>query len=132
MTRDPSDWMWQKATDLLEQADRLHSRLSTARRGRPVWEPPADIFESETTLTIVVALPGVEPDAVQVLLDRGSLVVQGERRLPQRCRAGGEVRRLEIPYGRFERHLPLPPGRFELVRNEIVHGCLFLELAKLF
>lgn len=129
MTRDPNDWMWRKATDLLERADRAQ-RSVAARPAPAVWEPEADLFESAHCLTIVVALPGVEE--CQVLVEGQSLIVRGERRLPQRCRAGGEVRRLEIPYGRFERVLPLPPGRFELTRNELERGCLFLELTKLF
>ena len=92
----------------------------------------ADLFESTHCLTIVVALPGVEAQDLQVLLEGQDLIVRGERRLPQRCRVGGEVRRLEIPFGRFERVLPLPHGRFELTRNELDLGCLFLELKKLF
>lgn len=131
MGHDPRDWMWRKASDLMERADRMH-RVSLRPSARnAVWAPPADLFESERSLLIVVALPGVDPARVEVVLERGDVVVRGERRLPRRCTAESEVRRLEIPYGRFERVLPLPPGRYELVRNEVEQGCLFLELGKL-
>lgn len=132
MGHDPRDWMWKKASDLMERADRMHRRVSLKPSARnAVWAPPADLFESERSLLIVVALPGVDPAGVEVVLERGDVVVRGERRLPRRCTAQTEVRRLEIPYGRFERVLPLPPGHYELVRNEVEQGCLFLELGKL-
>jgi HSP20 family molecular chaperone IbpA len=132
MGHDPRDWMWKKASDLLERADRMHRRVSIQPSGRcAVWQPPADLFESEHSLLIVVALPGVDPERVEVVIERGELVVRGERRLPARCTTHSEVRRLEIPYGRFERALPLPPGHYEIVRNEVENGCLFLELGKL-
>ena len=38
------------------------------------------------------------------------------------------IRRLEIPYGRFERHIELPIGRFEIDRRELTDGCLLLTL----
>jgi hypothetical protein len=41
------------------------------------------------------------------------------------------IHRLEIPHGLFERHIPLPAGRFELGRRELANGCLVLSLRKL-
>ena len=41
------------------------------------------------------------------------------------------IHRLELPYGRFERRIELPPGRFDVVRRELVDGCLTLGLRKL-
>ena len=59
----------------------------------------------------------------------GELVIRGERRLPQRP-AGTQLRRLEIPYGRFERRLALGPGPWELVGRNLADGCLQLLLAR--
>ena len=39
-----------------------------ARRG-PTWEPPIDIFETDQQLGIVIALPGVEPQQIEVRFD---------------------------------------------------------------
>ena len=98
--------MWARAVELLEQSDRLHRQFfhlgrSTARG--PSWEPPVDLFESDRDLTIIVALPGVSPAQVEVVVDGGVLYVIGERPLP--VAAGAVIRRLEIPYGRFERRI---------------------------
>ena len=41
------------------------------------------------------------------------------------------IHRLEIPYGRFERTIDLPAGRYDLVQREFADGCLLLELRRL-
>jgi HSP20 family molecular chaperone IbpA len=76
----------------------------------------------------VVALPGVPPDAVKVVIDGGTISVQGHRPIPAPTSAA--VLRLEIPYGRFERRIDLRPGMYEIVRRELTDGCLFLTLKK--
>ena len=132
-SRNPTTWMWDQAYDLLQEAERLHRqffRLSASAHACPVWEPPADVYEDEDELVAVVALPGVRADRVQVTLEGDALVVRAESRIPRPARAG-EVRQLEIPYGRFERMIKLPAGRLELVAHDLVDGCLVLRLRKL-
>lgn len=130
--RNPTTWMWQEAIDLLDEAERLHRqffRLSGAQ-ARPVWEPPVDVFEDEDEFVVIVALPGVAPERVQVTLEAGELVIRAERAMP--CpHYGGEIHRLEIPYGYFERRIPLPPATLQASAREHVNGCLVLRLRKL-
>jgi HSP20 family protein len=131
--REPGAWMWAEACELLERAERLNRQFFQPRPAearRPAWEPPVDVLETEGELWILVALPGVGPDRVEVLVADGTLVVAGERPMPGRSRAG-VIRRLEIPYGRFERRIELPEGRFDVVRRELADGCLVLGLRKL-
>jgi HSP20 family molecular chaperone IbpA len=130
---DPGDWMLAEACDLLEQADRLHRRffrLDTSRPTRAAWEPPVDMYENEREVVIVVAMPGVATERVEVVTDDGALIVRGERPLPFVGRPLA-VRRLEIPYGAFERRIPLPTGRFDAAAPELTHGCLFLRLRRI-
>jgi HSP20 family protein len=132
-SRNPTTWMWDQAYDLLQEAERLHRqffRLSASGHECPVWEPPADVYEDDDELVAVVALPGVPADRVQVTLEGGSLVVRAESRATRAARAGA-IRRLEIPYGRFERAIALPAGRLEAVSRELIDGCLVLRLRKL-
>lgn len=132
-SRNPTTWMWEQAYDLLQEAERMHRqffRLSASAQPCPAWEPPADVYEDENELVAVVALPGVPPDRIQVTLEGDTLVVRAESRIPRPPRAGG-IRRLEIPYGRFERAIQLPPGRLEAVGRDLVDGCLVLRLRKL-
>jgi HSP20 family protein len=131
--RDPRTWMWLQACELLARADRLHRQffqLGASHAPRPIWEPPADIFESEHEIVILVALPGVADDQLEVTFDSRMLIVAGERRLPLEAR-GAKIQRLEIPYGRFERRVRLPAARLEVTRRELVNGCLALSLRKL-
>ena len=107
------------AIDALERAERLHRqffRLAGQPSRTPVWEPPIEVFEHDGQLAIVVALPGVRPDQVNLTLEGGTLIVVAERNLPQGF-AVGAVHCMEIPYGRFERHIRLPAGHFRLARR---------------
>ena len=82
---DPGDWMWAEACDLLDQADRLHRRffrLDTSRPSRASWEPPIDMYETEREIVVVVAMPGVAADRVEVITDDDALIIRGERPLP--------------------------------------------------
>jgi len=130
---DPGDWMWAEACDLLDQAERLHRRffrLDTSRTALPAWEPPIDMYENEREVVVVVAMPGVAADRVAVLTEKGALVVRGERPLPFAGRPL-TVRHLEIPYGAFERRIPLPAGRFDAGTPELSQGFLILRLRRL-
>jgi HSP20 family protein len=130
---DVDAWMWAEACALLGEADRLQRqffRLATLERTPPAWEPPVDVFEDERELVVVVAMPGVPSDRVEVRNEQHVLVVRGTRSLPidgSRQR----VRRLEIPYGAFERRIALPPGRLEIETPELVQGCLVIRIRKL-
>ena len=132
-SRDPKIWMWAEACELLEEAERLHRQFFVPARGPakgPTWEPPVDVLETDQELSILVALPGVAPDQVKVVIDGATLIVIGMRPMPGQSRST-MIRRLEIPYGRFERHIELPVGRFEIDRRELTDGCLLLTLRKL-
>jgi HSP20 family molecular chaperone IbpA len=123
--------MWRQAIDLLEQAERMHRqffRLTAAERTRPTWEPPVDVFEDEDEIVIVVALPGVPAERVEVSYEPGVLVVRAERRLPfsDAC----AVRHLEIPYGYFERRIPLSEVDLASGMRQLRDGCLTLRLRK--
>jgi HSP20 family molecular chaperone IbpA len=124
--------MWEQALDLWERADRLHRQffqLTSTQARRPNWEPPVDIYETERELSIIVALPGVAPDQLEVVIDAATLLVLGERPMPVTSR-DAVIHRLEIPYGRFERRIELPPGSYRIGQRMLVDGCLTLILHK--
>ncbi len=124
--------MWTEACAWVDQAGALQRtffRPSVDQTARPSWEPPADIFESATEMLITVAVPGVTADRLDVVAEASGLAVVGERRLPDPG-AMPSIRRLEIPYGRFERRFDLPMERLELVQRTLADGCLTLRLRK--
>jgi HSP20 family molecular chaperone IbpA len=126
--------MWAQACDFIEQAERMHRQFfrlaASARSQAAVWEPPADVLEDEDEVVIVVALPGVVAENVELRSEPGALVVRAERPLPLARGSRHRVRQLEIPYGSFERRIPLPWPRLEAVSRELTHGCLILRLRK--
>jgi HSP20 family protein len=124
--------MWSEACDMLARAERLHRELFAPARSvarRPVWEPPADVLETEREVLVMMALPGVDPDEVEALIDSADLVVSGVRALPVPFQTA-VIHRLELPQGRFERRIRLPAGRYSSVRRASTHGCLLITLQK--
>jgi len=126
------NWMWSEACEMLARAERLHRELfrPTGLAARvPAWEPPVDILETEREVIVLVALPGVNPDQVEAAVDGTDLVVSGTRVLPAEL-SSAVIHRLELPQGRFERRLRLPPGRYNGVSRSAADGCLVITLNK--
>jgi HSP20 family molecular chaperone IbpA len=121
--------MWAEALDLLQGGEQLRRRFVTveSRQSLPCWEPSVDLYENGDELRLLVALPGVKSRQVEVRLDDQGLLVHGERPIPSACQQAA-IHRLEIPYGRFERRIALPPGRYRLHQQFIEDGCLVLVL----
>jgi HSP20 family protein len=129
--RDREDWMWSEACEMLARAERLRTQFFVLRQRQrvPVWEPPADVLETDREVVVLLALPGVDPDRVQAFIEDGALVVAGDRVLQPELGAA-LIHRMELPQGRFERRLPLPPGRYADVLRQSANGCLVVRLRK--
>ena len=132
MTREPRQWMWANALDMLARAEQLHQQMFQLRPSqlpRPAWEPPVDVLETEREVLIIAALPGVSENEVELVIDNGCLQIAGTRTLPPELMTAS-IHRLELPQGRFERRVPLPPGRYDQVRRQSLNGCLVISLRK--
>lgn len=131
---DVISWMWPEACAALARAERLHRQFFhvrvTATR-LPVWEPPVDVLETRGHVLVLAALPGVDPETVELAIEHEALVITGERTLPEQLR-GAYIHRMELPQGRFERKVGLPPGRYGEVHCGSADGCLIITLSKLF
>jgi HSP20 family molecular chaperone IbpA len=124
--------MWGEALSLLEQADRLHRQFFrvAGAESTHAWEPPVDVVESADRLDVHIALPGVAPESITIALESDAVVVSALRAFP--CReSGAHIHRLEIPYGRFERRLALPPqAPIELAGKRLADGVLTLSFRR--
>ncbi len=132
MARDKfHDWMWSEAVAMLTRAEHLQQQFFRPLSSMPdvAWEPPVDVLELADVVLIIVALPGIDPDQVETVIEDGSLRVSGRREHPPELRTA-VIHRLELPQGRFERHVPLPPGRYAAVRRSASNGCLLVSLHK--
>ncbi|NPD14937.1 Hsp20/alpha crystallin family protein [Xinfangfangia sp. D13-10-4-6] len=76
----------------------------------PAWGatwPSVEIAETDTAIRVTAELPGLEEKDVEVLFEDGLLTLRGEKSSTTEDR---ERHFSERVYGRFERHIPLPPG----------------------
>lgn len=89
MARDVArDWMWSEACEMLARAERMHRELfrpAGTQARLPEWEPPVDILETEHEVLALVALPGVDAESAQAVIEDGDLVIAGTRVLPPNC-----------------------------------------------
>jgi HSP20 family protein len=103
MARDPIDRIRGEMEELF--AELWQGPRFTRRRGG--YRPPVDVYRTARTgeLTVVVELPGVDPQRVEIYADEQTLVISGERRRP---RGSGRVyQQMELTYGRFQRQIAL-------------------------
>ena len=72
------------------------------------FRPQVDAYRTADPpqLTIVVELPGVDPEGVQVVVDDHRLLIAGERPRPRVD--GPQWQQMEIEYGPFQRTIGLP------------------------
>ena len=137
------DWdflIWRQASDLLQQAERIHRNFLQIAVGAQYrsfhgkssfWEPPVNVVETDESLWVISAIPGVAADRVDVRLDGRELVISGERPLPKCCQ-DGELKIWEIPLGRFERRLTVidAGNPLSLGETKLQNGLLIIELRK--
>ena len=71
------------------------------------WAPRVDIVEEPDRVAIFADLPGVDPQDVEVLMDKGILSIRGERRSEMDTQ-NGRYSRIERRYGMFHRRFALP------------------------
>lgn len=123
--------MWSEALSMLERAERLHKQFFT--HAHAAWEPPIDIVESAEGLHVQVALPGVSADTITITIDAAGITISALRPFP--CQdATSHIHRIEIPYGRFERHIGLPladpHAQLELSGKSLADGVLTLTITR--
>ena len=65
--------------------------------------PPLDVIESATHIEVVMDLPGVKPDAVQLVFARGTLVIAGTKLAASCGHRNAAFHMAERTFGRFGR-----------------------------
>jgi HSP20 family protein len=117
-----------------QELERLFARLGLPSDGASAiegWTPCVDIFEADGALTVVMEVPGLSPDSVQVIWNNGRLKVSGERR---ERRPAGAVAFLcmERPHGRFTRTVALDvPVDVRRAQARLAGGLLSIVLPRL-
>jgi len=122
-------WMWAEACARLDEAERRHRHFYEllATPSTPVWEPPANIVAFGRDVEVVLAMPGARSEDVIATVTASGLLIEANVPPPP-FQAGGEVIRMEIPYGRMRRRIDLPSGTYTLLELKLERGYLFLRL----
>jgi HSP20 family protein len=124
------------AGDLFPEFTQLQQQLDQLFRGGTSSDiralargafPPVNVGTSPDTIEVIGFAPGVDPKQLQITIDKGLLVIAGERREDTGKRNDGEtVYAQERFSGSFRRVISLPddadPGRVEAsCRDGLLH-----------
>lgn len=105
------------------------SRLLSEPAARP-WSPAVDIVETENDLVLKADLPEVDPKAVEIQIENGTLTLKGERKFEQQSNGRG-YHRIERAYGSFVRAFSLPDSiDADKVKADYRAGVLTVTLPK--
>jgi HSP20 family protein len=98
------------------------------REGHGSWVPPVDVYENDDSWTVMMELPGVILEELDINVSGDMLQVSGTKRLPE---GGSTALRLEIPTGSFLRELHFTGGvDVPGVIATLAHGLLSVRLPK--
>lgn len=72
------------------------------------WAPAVDVSEESEAFVISADVPGVDPEHIEVTMDKNVLTIKGERKVEQKPEADNGYRRVERVHGSFYRRFTLP------------------------
>ena len=72
------------------------------------WTPAVDISEENDRFVICADVPGVNPDDIEITMEKGVLTIKGERKLETKEEGQNGYRRVERLHGSFYRRFSLP------------------------
>lgn len=94
-----------------EQMNRLFEMSRDRTFGEPfeqgLWQPPVDIYEDDREVVVKMEVPEIEQKDIDVHIEEGTLIIQGERKL-EREEKKHNYHRIERSYGSFRRSFSLP------------------------
>lgn len=117
---------WGELATLQRDVSELFNREAGARRASLI--PPIDAYRTEEGLVVLVELPGMGPDQVEVSVQDNVLTLSGERPVPAGVEDDAWVRR-ERATGAFERSFSLAEGtRPDQIQASFDNGVLELKV----
>lgn len=94
------------------------------------WVPRVDIKEEAERFVILADLPGVDPNDIEVQMDKGILSIKGERKVESALESE-RYSRIERAHGVFYRRFALPDSaNAEGITATGKHGVLEITIPK--
>ena len=98
-------------------------------RNAPIFVPAADIYETEDALFLSLEMPGVSPDALNIMLDQRVLTISGRSR--SSAPEGYSLTHHEYRDGDYERAFTLSEAiDNDKIEAELKEGVLRLKLPR--
>jgi len=124
---------WNPATELdafRRQMDRLFDEMTGDRALTPQWgQLPIELNDAGNNLELKAQVPGINPDDLDVRVNRDSVTISGEYRYEDN---GQNSYGSEFQYGKFSRTIGLPVGiQQDNVEADYTGGILTLHLPKI-
>ena len=96
----------------------------------PGWMPSASVHETDDALVVTMEIPGLDRDALELLITPEGLTIRGEKREEKEDRRK-DVYVAERRYGSFVRTVPLPRGLdFDRAEARVKNGVLTVKFPK--
>jgi HSP20 family protein len=123
---------WSLLNQLQRELERTYENKSTGTETAATaeWTPAVDIKEEPERYVLWADLPGVNPDAIDIMMENGILTLKGERATePTEQREG--LKRVERIYGSFYRRFSLPDtADAESISARCTSGVLEISIPK--
>ncbi|MFQ5946938.1 MAG: Hsp20/alpha crystallin family protein [Anaerolineae bacterium] len=129
---------WEPFDDLVSLRDamnRLFEESWVRPRGGWLWPSLSgtlaiDIYETDEAVVVKTAVPGVDPDNIDITLQGDTLTIAGEAEADEEVKGERYIRR-ERRYGSFSRSVALPSGVVaDKAEAQFEDGMLTLTLPK--
>ncbi|MEZ4589602.1 MAG: Hsp20/alpha crystallin family protein [Chloroflexota bacterium] len=116
------------------EIDRLFEDAFNAPVGKwergSVWGFPLDVTENDDTFTVKAAVPGMNPDDLEITISDNVLTIKGETQ-DEEVRDDEKVHLRERRFGSFMRSISLPtPVESDNVEANMDNGVLTLQIPK--
>ena len=124
---------WSLFDQLQRELNMPINRFDTDENGNVAtanWAPAVDIKEDDKAFTLLADIPGVDPDDIDVTMEKGVLTIKGERK-SETSTEEANYKRVERQYGVFYRRFTLPDSaNAEGIEATSEHGVLKITIPK--
>lgn len=124
---------WSLFDQLQRELNMPMSKFDTEENGNVAtanWAPAVDIKEDDMAFTLLADVPGVDPDEIEVTMDKGVLTIKGERQSEKKTEEEN-YKRVERQYGVFYRRFTLPDSAdADGIEAHSEHGVLKITIPK--
>ena len=94
------------------------------------WTPSVDISENDKAFTLLADIPGVNPDNIDISMEKGVPTIKGERN-SESVEEAENYRRVERQNGQFYRRFTLPDSAdADKIEAKSTHGVLRITIPK--